>query len=80
MMIVPDNQGDYWSNSDLEVHQDSRTTDKMTLNEARKLLSIADDAKWEALIADHSLTCTHPTPAFDRLAALLIINSVRSQI
>lgn len=79
MMIVPHHQGMYWSASDLAgiaVHQDPRTTDKMTLDEARAALGIPEDSRWNELIADRSLTCSNPTAPFDDLAASLANNSL----
>ena len=78
MMIVPDNQGMYWSASDLAgiaVHQDPRTIDKMTLDEARAALGIPEDSRWNELVADRSLACSNPTASFDDLAASLANNS-----
>ena len=80
MMIVPDNQGQFWNASDLgaiAVHQDSRTTDKMTLEQARKALNIPQDYTWESLLADRTKVCDNSSPAFDVLAADLKSNSLK---
>ena len=82
MMIVPDNQGMFFTGSDLAgiaVHQDPRTTHNMTADEARLiLLPDVSDADWNAVMDNRSLICNNPTASFDQLASDLAANSVRS--